>query len=117
MQGIDCWAFMSFDCLCVFVSAQQCNPGDLRALRKGMSLYHSESQLSSLPQRQDAMQMVSSQEEQTKPHRTPHKAWEGGPNARSYATFIDQSSWLRFKSKHMHALKFREKHQVSIDRK
>ncbi|XP_037606695.1 coiled-coil domain-containing protein 85C-B isoform X3 [Sebastes umbrosus] len=34
---------------------QQCNPGDLRALRKGMTLYHSESQLSSLPQRQDAM--------------------------------------------------------------
>ncbi|XP_061609506.1 coiled-coil domain-containing protein 85C-B isoform X2 [Phyllopteryx taeniolatus] len=32
----------------------QCNPGDLRALRKGMTLYHSESQLSSLPQRQDA---------------------------------------------------------------
>uniref|UniRef100_G3NPL8 Cytochrome P450, family 46, subfamily A, polypeptide 1, tandem duplicate 4 n=1 Tax=Gasterosteus aculeatus TaxID=69293 RepID=G3NPL8_GASAC len=31
------------------------NPGDLRALRKGMTLYHSESQLSSLPQRQDAM--------------------------------------------------------------
>ncbi|XP_061756911.1 coiled-coil domain-containing protein 85C-A-like isoform X4 [Nerophis ophidion] len=36
----------------------QCNPGDLRALRKGMSLYHSESQLSSLPQRQDAMHLV-----------------------------------------------------------
>ncbi|XP_033932495.1 LOW QUALITY PROTEIN: coiled-coil domain-containing protein 85C-B-like [Pseudochaenichthys georgianus] len=35
--------------------SQQCNPGDLRALRKGMTLYHSESQLSSLPQRQDAM--------------------------------------------------------------
>ncbi|XP_061785771.1 coiled-coil domain-containing protein 85C-B-like isoform X2 [Nerophis lumbriciformis] len=35
----------------------QCNPGDLRALRKGMSLYHSESQLSSLPQRQDAMHL------------------------------------------------------------
>ncbi|XP_028295074.1 coiled-coil domain-containing protein 85C-B isoform X3 [Gouania willdenowi] len=35
----------------------QCNPGDLRALRKGMSLYHSESQLSSLPQRQEAMHM------------------------------------------------------------
>nr|XP_046228445.1 coiled-coil domain-containing protein 85C-B-like isoform X3 [Scatophagus argus] len=34
-----------------------CNPGDLRALRKGMTLYHSESQLSSLPQRQDAMHM------------------------------------------------------------
>lgn len=34
---------------------QQCNPGDLRALRKGMTLYHSESQLSSLPQRQDAL--------------------------------------------------------------
>ncbi|KAL6096316.1 ccdc85c [Pungitius sinensis] len=33
----------------------QSNPGDLRALRKGMTLYHSESQLSSLPQRQDAM--------------------------------------------------------------
>ncbi|XP_068199458.1 coiled-coil domain-containing protein 85C-B isoform X4 [Antennarius striatus] len=35
----------------------QCNPGDLRALRKGMTLYHSESQLSSLPQRQDTMHM------------------------------------------------------------
>ncbi|XP_029903509.1 coiled-coil domain-containing protein 85C-B isoform X4 [Myripristis murdjan] len=35
----------------------QCNPGDLRALRKGMTLYHSESQLSSLPQRQDALHM------------------------------------------------------------
>uniref|UniRef100_A0A4W5JJ90 Uncharacterized protein n=1 Tax=Hucho hucho TaxID=62062 RepID=A0A4W5JJ90_9TELE len=34
---------------------QQCNPGDLRVLRKGMTLYHSESQLSSLPQRQDAL--------------------------------------------------------------
>uniref|UniRef100_A0A3P9PV77 Coiled-coil domain containing 85C, b n=1 Tax=Poecilia reticulata TaxID=8081 RepID=A0A3P9PV77_POERE len=34
---------------------KQCNPGDLRALRKGMTLYHSESQLSSLPQRQEAM--------------------------------------------------------------
>ncbi|XP_058469896.1 coiled-coil domain-containing protein 85C-B isoform X3 [Solea solea] len=37
--------------------SQQCNPGDLRALRKGMTLYHSESQLSSLPQCQDAMHM------------------------------------------------------------
>lgn len=37
--------------------SQHCNPGDLRALRKGMTLYHSESQLSSLPQRQDAMHM------------------------------------------------------------
>ncbi|CAL8313511.1 unnamed protein product [Lota lota] len=35
----------------------QCNPGDLRALRKGLTLYHSESQLSSLPQRQEAMLM------------------------------------------------------------
>lgn len=37
---------------------QQCNTGDLRALRKGMTLYHSESQLSalaSLPQRQDSL--------------------------------------------------------------
>lgn len=33
----------------------QCNMGDLRALRKGMTLYHSESQLSSLPQRQEAL--------------------------------------------------------------
>ncbi|XP_051951442.1 coiled-coil domain-containing protein 85C-B-like isoform X2 [Xyrauchen texanus] len=33
----------------------QCNPGDLRSLRKGMTLYHSESQLSSLPQRQEAL--------------------------------------------------------------
>ncbi|KAL1254373.1 hypothetical protein QQF64_016602, partial [Cirrhinus molitorella] len=37
----------------------QCNPGDLRALRKGMTLYHSESQLSSLPQRQEAILNVS----------------------------------------------------------
>ncbi|XP_029705018.1 coiled-coil domain-containing protein 85C-B isoform X2 [Takifugu rubripes] len=37
------------------IQTTKCNPGDLRALRKGMSLYHSESQLSSLPQRQDAM--------------------------------------------------------------
>ncbi|XP_037606694.1 coiled-coil domain-containing protein 85C-B isoform X2 [Sebastes umbrosus] len=37
------------------IPTKKCNPGDLRALRKGMTLYHSESQLSSLPQRQDAM--------------------------------------------------------------
>ncbi|XP_023203424.1 coiled-coil domain-containing protein 85C isoform X1 [Xiphophorus maculatus] len=36
---------------------KQCNLGDLRVLRKGMTLYHSESQLSSLPQRQEAMHM------------------------------------------------------------
>lgn len=35
-----------------------------------MSLYHSESQLSSLPQRQDAVHVVSSQEEQTLLHRS-----------------------------------------------
>ncbi|XP_061900865.1 coiled-coil domain-containing protein 85C-B-like isoform X1 [Entelurus aequoreus] len=39
------------------IHMKKCNPGDLRALRKGMSLYHSESQLSSLPQRQDAMHL------------------------------------------------------------
>ncbi|KAM3603460.1 uncharacterized protein V6R79_022912 [Siganus canaliculatus] len=39
------------------IQMEKCNPGDLRALRKGMTLYHSESQLSSLPQRQDAMHM------------------------------------------------------------
>ncbi|XP_048841231.1 coiled-coil domain-containing protein 85C-A-like [Brienomyrus brachyistius] len=33
----------------------QCNPGELRTLRKGLSLYHSESQLSSLPQHQDTL--------------------------------------------------------------
>ncbi|XP_032399292.1 coiled-coil domain-containing protein 85C-B isoform X6 [Etheostoma spectabile] len=40
------------------IQTRKCNPGDLRVLRKGMTLYHSESQLSSLPQRQDAMHMV-----------------------------------------------------------
>ncbi|KAM8826951.1 coiled-coil domain-containing protein 85C-B isoform 1-T1 [Synchiropus picturatus] len=39
------------------IQTKKCNPGDLRALRKGMTLYHSESQLSSLPQRQEAMHM------------------------------------------------------------
>ncbi|XP_060947835.1 coiled-coil domain-containing protein 85C-B isoform X2 [Limanda limanda] len=39
------------------IQTKKCNPGDLRVLRKGMTLYHSESQLSSLPQRQDAMHM------------------------------------------------------------
>uniref|UniRef100_A0A8C9VH59 Coiled-coil domain containing 85C, b n=1 Tax=Scleropages formosus TaxID=113540 RepID=A0A8C9VH59_SCLFO len=34
----------------------QCNLGELRTLRKGLSLYHSESQLSSLPQHQDNLQ-------------------------------------------------------------
>ncbi|KAM9554028.1 coiled-coil domain-containing protein 85C-B-like isoform 3-T5 [Salvelinus alpinus] len=37
------------------LTQQQLNPGDLRVLRKGMTLYHSESQLSSLPRRQDAL--------------------------------------------------------------
>ncbi|KAG5857779.1 hypothetical protein ANANG_G00023000 [Anguilla anguilla] len=35
---------------------KQGNPGDLKTLRKGLSLYHSESQLSSLPQYPDALQ-------------------------------------------------------------
>ncbi|XP_077366311.1 coiled-coil domain-containing protein 85C-B-like isoform X1 [Festucalex cinctus] len=35
------------------IQMKKCNPGDLRALRKGTTLYHSESQLSSLPQRHD----------------------------------------------------------------
>ncbi|XP_027895938.1 coiled-coil domain-containing protein 85C-B isoform X2 [Xiphophorus couchianus] len=39
------------------IQTKKCNPGDLRVLRKGMTLYHSESQLSSLPQRQEAMHM------------------------------------------------------------
>lgn len=39
------------------IQTRKCNPGDLRALRKGMTLYRSESQLSSLPQRQEAMHM------------------------------------------------------------
>lgn len=37
---------------------QQSSSGDLRTLRKGLSPYRSESQLSSLPQYQDAMQNV-----------------------------------------------------------
>lgn len=37
------------------LQTKKCNPGDLRVLRKGMNLYHSESQLSSLPQRHDAL--------------------------------------------------------------
>lgn len=36
--------------------SQQSSTGDLRTLRKGLSPYHSESQLSSLPQYQDALQ-------------------------------------------------------------
>ncbi|KAI1895319.1 hypothetical protein AGOR_G00105070 [Albula goreensis] len=38
------------------IPAKQSNPGDLKTLRKGMSLYHSESQLSSLPQYPEALQ-------------------------------------------------------------
>lgn len=40
------------------LSLQQSSTGDLRTLRKGLSPYHSESQLSSLPQYQDALQNV-----------------------------------------------------------
>ncbi|KAJ7406624.1 coiled-coil domain-containing protein 85C [Willisornis vidua] len=36
--------------------SQQSSTGDLRTLRKGLSPYHSESQLSSLPQYQDTLQ-------------------------------------------------------------
>lgn len=39
------------------IPSRKCNPGDLRALRKGLGQYHSESQLSSLPQRQEALHM------------------------------------------------------------
>ncbi|KAI2654248.1 Coiled-coil domain-containing protein 85C-A [Labeo rohita] len=38
--------------------SQQGNMGDLKTLRKGLSLYHSESQLSSLSQFQDTLQNV-----------------------------------------------------------
>ncbi|KAF4800981.1 coiled-coil domain containing 85C [Turdus rufiventris] len=38
--------------------SQQSSTGDLRTLRKGLSPYHSESQLSSLPQYQDSLQNV-----------------------------------------------------------
>ncbi|XP_068960062.1 coiled-coil domain-containing protein 85C-like isoform X3 [Petaurus breviceps papuanus] len=38
--------------------SQQTSSGDFRTLRKGLSPYHSESQLSSLPQYQDALQNV-----------------------------------------------------------
>lgn len=84
MYGSD--FFMSFIVfVCVFFCAQQCNPGDLRALRKGMSLYHSESQLSSLPQRQDTMHVVSSQKEQNRTGEL-HKDWEGGTTTRLHTT-------------------------------
>ncbi|XP_074764734.1 coiled-coil domain-containing protein 85C isoform X3 [Athene noctua] len=39
--------------------SQQSSTGDLRTLRKGLSPYHSESQLSSLPQYQDTLQNLS----------------------------------------------------------
>lgn len=64
--------FFSFGVCFVTVCAQQCNPGDLRALRKGMTLYHSESQLSSLPQRQEAMHMVSNEKTDTHAHIRKH---------------------------------------------
>lgn len=41
-----------------------------------MTLYHSESQLSSLPQRQEAMHMVSNQETDTHTHK--HSCVEKG---------------------------------------
>lgn len=46
--------FVSF-CLC---SVNQGNVGDLKTLKKGLSLYHSESQLSALSKQQDALQNV-----------------------------------------------------------
>lgn len=48
-----------------------------------MSLYHSESQLSSLPQRQDAMHVVSIQEEQT-----GHSAKRGREGGRDKHTLL-----------------------------
>lgn len=50
-----------------------------------MSLYHSESQLSSLPQRQDAMHVVSIQEEQT--GHSAKREREGGTNRHFCTTF------------------------------
>ncbi|MBN3282068.1 CC85C protein, partial [Polyodon spathula] len=38
---------------------QQSSSGDLKTLRKGFSLYHSESQLTSLPQYQESLQSGS----------------------------------------------------------
>ncbi|KAG7466213.1 hypothetical protein MATL_G00162400 [Megalops atlanticus] len=38
------------------IPTKQSSAGDLKTLRKGLTLYHSESQLSSLPQYQDALQ-------------------------------------------------------------
>lgn len=50
--------FCLMECLICSLSIQ-CNPGDLRVLRKGTTLYRSESQLSSLPQRHEALLNVS----------------------------------------------------------
>lgn len=47
---------------------QQSSTGDLRTLRKGLSPYHSESQLSSLSQYQDAMQNVRYTQKSTRSH-------------------------------------------------
>lgn len=47
---------------------QQSSTGDLRTLRKGLSPYHSESQLSSLSQYQDAMQNVRYPQKSTRCH-------------------------------------------------
>lgn len=58
------------------IQTRKCNPGDLRALRKGMTLYHSESQLSSLPQRQEAMHMVSNEKTDTHAHICKHTNFE-----------------------------------------
>lgn len=50
--------FLLINMDCFLLSLQQSSTGDLRTLRKGLSPYHSESQLSSLPQYQDALQNV-----------------------------------------------------------
>lgn len=70
----------------VLVSVQQCNLGDLRALRKGMTLYHSESQLSSLPKRQEAMLNVSTR------RRTTDR-----PTVHTHTHAFSAPAWLTFR--------------------
>uniref|UniRef100_A0A096MFD3 Coiled-coil domain containing 85C, b n=1 Tax=Poecilia formosa TaxID=48698 RepID=A0A096MFD3_POEFO len=76
--------------------------GDLRALRKGMTLYHSESQLSSLPQRQEAMHMKTNRPHCPGTNRLPTS--ESSP-ATGYLSSIQKPEAV------VHAMKVLEVHE------
>lgn len=79
-RGTACFLLTNMDCP-VLCSLQQSSTGDLRTLRKGLSPYHSESQLSSLPQYQDSLQNVRdiSFPAQAEPWVSPNVGMAGGP--------------------------------------